>query len=114
MNNLLPSTVQLHEKYDLKGSTYKRKASKHERAKNVPTLKDLDFQELHSEGLLLERDTYEALIKTLQRDCRVSQFSVQRISVIAQVYTCSEIFLIFGLLSSSLDISHIFKCVIIF
>lgn len=72
MNNLLPSTVKLHEKYDLKGSTYKRKASKHERAKSVPTRKDLDFLELHSEGLMLERDTYEALIKTLQRDCRVS------------------------------------------
>lgn len=27
MNNLLPSTVILHQKYDLKGSTYKRKVS---------------------------------------------------------------------------------------
>lgn len=25
MNNLLPSSVKMHEKYDLKGSTYKRK-----------------------------------------------------------------------------------------
>lgn len=25
MNNLLPSSIKLHEKYDLKGSTYKRK-----------------------------------------------------------------------------------------
>lgn len=25
MNNLLPSAVTLHEKYDLKGSTYKRR-----------------------------------------------------------------------------------------
>jgi len=25
MNNLLPSSVKLHQKYDLKGSTYKRK-----------------------------------------------------------------------------------------
>ena len=25
MNNLLPSAVKLHQKYDLKGSTYKRK-----------------------------------------------------------------------------------------
>ena len=73
MNNLLPSTVHLDEKYDLKGSTYKRKASKHERAKSSPTLKDLDFLDLHQDGLILERDTYEALIKTLQRDCRVGQ-----------------------------------------
>ena len=27
MNNLLPSAVKLHQKYDLKGSTYKRKVS---------------------------------------------------------------------------------------
>ncbi|PIO52809.1 1-phosphatidylinositol-4-phosphate 5-kinase, partial [Teladorsagia circumcincta] len=33
MNNLLPQNVTMHEKYDLKGSTYKRLASKSERAK---------------------------------------------------------------------------------
>lgn len=33
MNNLLPQAIQMHEKYDLKGSTYKRMASKQERAK---------------------------------------------------------------------------------
>ena len=72
MNNLLPSTIRLHEKYDMKGSTYKRKASKSERAKRSPTLKDLDFMEIHPDGLTLEKETYEAVIKTLQRDCRVS------------------------------------------
>ena len=29
MNNILPSGVRLHQKYDLKGSTYKRKANKY-------------------------------------------------------------------------------------
>ena len=71
MNNLLPSSIKIHEKYDLKGSTYKRKASKHERAKKSPTLKDLDFMDNHPEGLMLEADTYTALIKTIERDCRV-------------------------------------------
>ena len=71
MNNLLPSSVNLHEKYDLKGSTYKRKASKSERAKKCPTWKDLDFLENHSQGILLEKDKYEAVVKTIQRDCRV-------------------------------------------
>jgi 1-phosphatidylinositol-4-phosphate 5-kinase len=71
MNNLLPSTIRLHEKYDLKGSTYKRKASKRELAKKTPTLKDLDFADLHTNGILLEQETYTALVKTIQRDCRV-------------------------------------------
>ena len=73
MNNLLPSSIRMHEKYDLKGSTYKRKASKSERAKKSPTLKDLDFVNNHPEGIYLEADTYNALIKTMERDCRVSQ-----------------------------------------
>lgn len=72
MNNLLPSTIRLHQKYDLKGSTYKRRANKYERAKESPTLKDLDFMEDHPDGVYLEASTYEALVRTIQRDCLVS------------------------------------------
>ena len=39
MNNLLPSALKMHARFDLKGSTYKRKASRHERAKPSPTFK---------------------------------------------------------------------------
>ena len=49
MNNLLPSTLKYHEKYDLKGSSYKRKAVGAELGKSSPTYKDLDFQERHTE-----------------------------------------------------------------
>lgn len=72
MNNLLPSSIKMHQKYDLKGSTYKRKANKHEQKKPSPTYKDLDFMEHHPEGLFLEAETYHALMKTINRDCRVS------------------------------------------
>jgi 1-phosphatidylinositol-4-phosphate 5-kinase len=72
MNNLIPSHVQMHEKYDLKGSTFKRRANNQEREKESPTWKDLDFMERHPEGLILDGDTYNALVKTIQRDCRVS------------------------------------------
>ena len=41
------------------------------RQKKTPTYKDLDFVELHPEGILLEADTHQALIKTIERDCRV-------------------------------------------
>ena len=49
MNNLLPSGIQYHEKYDLKGSTYKRKSNPRELKKKSPTYKDLDFMERHEE-----------------------------------------------------------------
>lgn len=71
MNNVLPRSLKMHYKYDLKGSTYKRRASRKEREKSCPTYKDLDFQDMH-EGLYFDTETYNALMKTLQRDCRVS------------------------------------------
>jgi hypothetical protein len=39
MKNLLPSGLEIHHKFDLKGSTYGRKASKKEREKAHPTFK---------------------------------------------------------------------------
>jgi len=72
MNNVLPSSVHLHEKYDLKGSTYKRQASRQERRKAKPTLKDLDFLQLHPTGLAVPADAYQALVRTIEKDCRVS------------------------------------------
>ncbi|CAF1203452.1 unnamed protein product, partial [Didymodactylos carnosus] len=71
MNNLIPSQVHMHEKYDLKGSTFKRRASSQERQKESPTWKDLDFMERHPDGFLLDVETYNAVVKTVQRDCRV-------------------------------------------
>lgn len=71
MNNVLPRAMRMHFTYDLKGSTYKRRASRKEREKSNPTFKDLDFlQDMH-EGLYFDMETYNALMKTLQRDCRV-------------------------------------------
>ena len=47
MNNILPSNITIHQKYDLKGSTYKRKANGEELKKTSPTYKDLDFIEYY-------------------------------------------------------------------
>lgn len=91
MNNLLPSSVKLHQKYDLKGSTYKRKASKTERSKSSPTYKDLDFMEHHSDGIFLEADTYNALVKTIQRDCRVLEsFKIMDYSLLVGIHNLDQ------------------------
>lgn len=115
MNNLLPSSVKLHQKYDLKGSTYKRKvtfyklfprewfvsqainrlfnvqASKGERSKSSPTYKDLDFMEHHSDGIFLEADTYSALVKTIQRDCRVLEsFKIMDYSLLVGIHNLDQ------------------------
>ncbi|XP_032570452.1 phosphatidylinositol 4-phosphate 5-kinase type-1 alpha isoform X3 [Drosophila sechellia] len=87
MNNLLPSSVKMHLKYDLKGSTFKRKANKAERAKKSPTYKDLDFMEQHPNGIFLEAETYAALIKTIQRDCTVLEsFKIMDYSLLLGVH----------------------------
>ncbi|XP_049271959.1 LOW QUALITY PROTEIN: phosphatidylinositol 4-phosphate 5-kinase type-1 gamma [Rhipicephalus sanguineus] len=91
MNNLLPSVVPMHQKFDLKGSTFKRKASKHERSKRFPTFKDLDFLEQHPDGILLETDTYNALMKTIQRDCQVLEsFKIMDYSLLIGIHNIDQ------------------------
>merc|ERR1719431_956054 len=70
MKNLLPSGLEMHHKFDLKGSTYKRKASRKERNKSHPTFKDLDFMDIYPDGILLQPELYNSLFDTIERDCR--------------------------------------------
>ncbi|CAI9608971.1 unnamed protein product [Staurois parvus] len=87
MNNLLPRSVKMHLKYDLKGSTYKRRASQKEREKSFPTFKDLDFMQDLPDGLFLDPDMYSALCKTIQRDCLVLQsFKIMDYSLLVGVH----------------------------
>ncbi|XP_036443263.1 phosphatidylinositol 4-phosphate 5-kinase type-1 gamma isoform X6 [Colossoma macropomum] len=91
MNNILPRVVHMHLKYDLKGSTYKRRASKKEREKAKPTFKDLDFMQDIPEGLMLDADTYNALVKTLQRDCLVLEsFKIMDYSLLLGVHNLDQ------------------------
>uniref|UniRef100_A0A672PML7 Phosphatidylinositol 4-phosphate 5-kinase type-1 alpha-like n=1 Tax=Sinocyclocheilus grahami TaxID=75366 RepID=A0A672PML7_SINGR len=92
MNNLLPRAVPMHLKFDLKGSTHKRRASPKERAKNLPTCKDLDFMQDIPEGILLESDHYSALCKTIQRDCRVLQsFKIMDYSLLVGIHNLDQV-----------------------
>ncbi|XP_023265551.1 phosphatidylinositol 4-phosphate 5-kinase type-1 alpha-like [Seriola lalandi dorsalis] len=91
MNNLLPSAVRMHLKYDLKGSTYKRRASAKEREKAVPTYKDLDFMQDMPEGLLLEGDKYSGVCKTIHRDCLLLQsFKIMDYSLLMGIHNVDQ------------------------
>ncbi|XP_048476347.1 phosphatidylinositol 4-phosphate 5-kinase type-1 alpha isoform X1 [Rhincodon typus] len=87
MNNLLPRVMKMHLKYDLKGSTYKRRASQKEREKPRPTFKDLDFMQDIPDGLFLDTDMHSALCKTIQRDCLVLQsFKIMDYSLLVGIH----------------------------
>ncbi|XP_052433660.1 phosphatidylinositol 4-phosphate 5-kinase type-1 alpha isoform X2 [Carassius gibelio] len=91
MNNLLPCSVPMHLKYDLKGSTCKRRASPKERDKRVPTFKDLDFIQDMPEGIQLEPDNYNALSKTIQRDCLLLQsFKIMDYSLLVGIHNADQ------------------------
>jgi 1-phosphatidylinositol-4-phosphate 5-kinase len=87
MNNLLPRNYVYHEKFDLKGSTYKRKASQQEREKKSPTFKDLDFAQMHPEGFTLSPEHYDAVSDSLSRDVKVLEsFSIMDYSLLFAVH----------------------------
>ncbi|XP_065557771.1 phosphatidylinositol 4-phosphate 5-kinase type-1 beta-like [Artemia franciscana] len=87
MNNIFPTSIQLHQKFDLKGSTYKRKASKKETSKKFPTYKDLDFMKKHPEGIFLENKTYDTLLETMEKDCKLLEsFKIIDYSLLLGVY----------------------------
>ncbi|XP_022167852.1 phosphatidylinositol 4-phosphate 5-kinase type-1 beta-like [Myzus persicae] len=68
MINLLPSNIKMHLKYDLKGSTYKRTASRKEKLKPSPTFKDLDFDDEYLNNIFLMPNTLSDLLKTINND----------------------------------------------
>lgn len=47
--------------------------------------------EHHSEGIFLEADTYSALVKTIQRDCRVLEsFKIMDYSLLVGIHNLDQ------------------------
>ena len=67
-SNFIPPKLEIHEKYDLKGSVYGRDANAVEKMKSSATFKDNDFREIHPKGLKLPRSVYQHLKDVLTRD----------------------------------------------
>lgn len=91
MNNLLPQSIEMHHKFDLKGSTYKRYASKSEREKTSPTLKDLDFNQEFKEGIILDANIFDILMDVIKRDCLVLEsFKIMDYSMLMGVHNIDQ------------------------
>ncbi|CAL1278569.1 unnamed protein product [Larinioides sclopetarius] len=104
MNNLVPIFVNLHEKYDLKGSTYsKRKSEKFQKTKPstenqenlgpLITLKDLDFLQRWPDGLYLKQKFYSLLMQAVERDCKILQsYEIMDYSLLVGIHVPGNIY----------------------
>ena len=70
MNNLMPLTHKVHEKYDLKGSTLGRWATDEEKRSPHVTLKDRDLNTIHASGLALPERSLKKMQEQVQADCQ--------------------------------------------
>ncbi|EGD71993.1 hypothetical protein PTSG_00009 [Salpingoeca rosetta] len=89
MNSIRPVGIPTHRLYDLKGSKVDRKASDKERAKDLPCLKDIDFEEAQ-ERLYLGGDT-ETFKETLKRDVQfLEKHNLMDYSLLVAIHDCNE------------------------
>ena len=92
MNNLLPSTLDFHLKFDLKGSLHGRHASFKELAKTHPTLKDNDYLTRVENGIVISPEKYDLLCETIQRDCQVLEsFAIMDYSLLVAIHNITQV-----------------------
>ncbi|UJR33051.1 hypothetical protein I4U23_020510 [Adineta vaga] len=68
MLNNLPSILDIHEVYDLKGSSIGRYSSIDLPLRRLKALKDLDFESFYPYGIRLSQEVYRRLKLTLEND----------------------------------------------
>lgn len=68
MRNICSSSLTVHRKYDLKGSTVDREASEKERGKEIPVLKDNDFIR-DGVRIFFPDDQKQKFLEMLEADC---------------------------------------------
>lgn len=90
MRNVFSNHLQIHRKFDLKGSTVDREASDKEREKDLPTLKDNDFVK---EGMkiYIGDDAKEKLLETLTADVEfLTKLHLMDYSLLLGIHDCAR------------------------
>jgi len=92
MCNLIPSNIEIHHKYDLKGSNYGRNASHKEKLKKSPTFKDLDFRTHHPDGIFLMPDTRKDLLIAIKFDIDfLKELNIMDYSILIGVHNIDKV-----------------------
>ncbi|XP_033127800.1 phosphatidylinositol 5-phosphate 4-kinase type-2 alpha-like [Anneissia japonica] len=90
MRGIFSSTLAIHRKYDLKGSTVDRQASDKEKAKDFPTYKDQDFLKENNK-IYVGAEAKHKLIKTLEHDVEfLTRLKLMDYSLLAGIHDVAK------------------------
>jgi len=90
MRNIFSPRLNVHKKYDLKGSTVARQASDKEKAKDLPTYKDNDFV---NDGIVINigADAKSKLISTIEADVAfLTKQNLMDYSLLVGIHDCDR------------------------
>eukprot|EP00794_Sanderia_malayensis_P019383 gene19383-21307_t len=74
-----------------KGIYFQTKGLKERTDKENSTKKDLDFKNDYPERILLDKETYDAVVKTIKRDCRVLEsFKIMDYSLLLGIHNVDQ------------------------
>ncbi|XP_071946658.1 phosphatidylinositol 5-phosphate 4-kinase type-2 alpha-like [Antedon mediterranea] len=90
MRGVFSSTLAIHRKYDLKGSTVDRQASDKEKAKDFPTFKDQDFLKENNK-IYVGAEAKQKLLTTLEHDVEfLAKLKLMDYSLLAGIHDVAK------------------------